>query len=259
MSHITISPTIESAPSTTGSTHKNKPLIITIEGNIGSGKSSILHHLEKYYSTTINTVTDGLYSNVNTKHIVFLKEPVDEWSEIRDGSGETILAKFYRDPAKYAFAFQVMAYATRLSILRKTLVENPECRVLICERSLEADKHIFANMLHDDGLIDDVCYQIYCRNFCEYASDFSVDKIVYIDADPEVCYGRIAKRSRTGESSIELDYLKKCAKYHDAWLLDNSCRQTPLLHLNTNADVKYDMTDALDLGISWIKQIVDFI
>ena len=232
---------------------KKHPLIISIEGNIGSGKSSILHHLEQYY----DYIGRG-------QNIVFLKEPVDEWSTIRDADGETILAKFYKDPAKYAFAFQIMAYATRLNILRKTIAENPECTVLICERSLEADKQIFANMLHDDGLIDDVSYQIYCRNFSEYAPDFKVDKVVYIDASPEKCFSRIAKRSRSGEANIELGYLEKCKKYHDMWLIPtsvDSCsvNNTTILHLNTDADVKYDLHDPEDLGIAWIRQIAGFI
>ena len=250
---------------------KKNPLMISINGNIGSGKSTILEHLEKYYDFT-----------GRGRNILFLKEPVEEWSTICDASGETILSKFYKDPAKYAFAFQVMAYATRLNMIRKTIMENPECRVLICERSLEADKQIFANMLHDDGLIDDVSYQIYCRNFSEYAPDFKVDKNVYIDASAEVCYSRIAKRSRCGETNIELAYLQKCKKYHDEWLVpDLNARLVPdidarlvpnlvpnhnqlvdrtdVLHLNTDADVLYDLNDPNDLGVSWIKQIVEFI
>lgn len=183
-----------------------KPLIVSIEGNIGTGKSTILYHLEQYYKQT------------NDTSVIFVKEPVDEWETIKDAEGETILAKFYKDPHKYAFAFQIMAYATRLSILRKAIRENPECKVLVCERSLEADKYIFANMLHDDGHIDDVCYQIYTKNFGEYSQDFGVDRVVYIDSEPEVCYQRISKRSRTGEGGIALGYLEKCKRYHDAWL-----------------------------------------
>ena len=239
--------------------YKKTPQIISIEGNIGSGKSSILHHLEQYCFATATSATatsaTATAFDLTRHNIVFVKEPVDEWSTICDASGETILTKFYRDPAKYAFAFQIMAYATRLNVLRKTMAENPDCSLMICERSLEADKYIFANMLHDDGLIDSVSYQIYCRNFSEYAPDFKVDKIVYINASPDVCFSRIAKRSRTGESNIELAYLQKCAKYHDKWLTESP----GLLHLNTDADVEYDVNDSNDLGMSWIKQIVEFI
>lgn len=247
---------------TTGPKRQKNPLIISINGNIGSGKSTILDHLELYYKHI-----DCAATGSGSRNIMFLKEPVDEWSTIRDAAGETILSKFYKDPAKYAFAFQIMAYATRLNMIRKTILENPECTILICERSLEADKQIFANMLHDDGLIDDVSYQIYCRNFSEYAPDFKVDKNVYIDASAEVCFSRIAKRSRNGESNIELAYLQKCKKYHDEWLVnglsewtsENTVSSDSVLHLNTDADVVYDLLDPDDLGVSWIKQIVDFI
>ena len=218
--------------------YKKTPQIISIEGNIGSGKSSILHHLEQYCFATATSATatsaTATAFDLTRHNIVFVKEPVDEWSTICDASGETILTKFYRDPAKYAFAFQIMAYATRLNVLRKTMAENPDCSLMICERSLEADKYIFANMLHDDGLIDSVSYQIYCRNFSEYAPDFKVDKIVYINASPDVCFSRIAKRSRTGESNIELAYLQKCAKYHDKWL--NNIPKRKILEINADED-----------------------
>ena len=42
------------------------------------------------------------------------------------------------------------------------------------------------------------------------------------------------------------------------WLANNGGNH-PFLHLNTDADVKYNLTDPDDLGVSWIKQIVEFI
>ena len=50
--------------------------IVSIEGNIGSGKSTLLANLKKYFNKETN--------------IVFLKEPVDEWSNIKDENGTTI-------------------------------------------------------------------------------------------------------------------------------------------------------------------------
>lgn len=222
-----------------------KPMIVSVEGNIGAGKTTILHHLEKYYQRT------------GDNSVIFVREPVDEWEQIRDSSNDTILSKFYCDPAKYAFPFQIMAYATRLSVIRRAIRENPGCRVLVCERSLEADKHIFANMLHRDGLIDSVNYQIYCKFFGEYAEDFNLDRVVYIDADADVCFRRICRRSREGESNIELAYLEKCGKYHREWLVENKDKNAmQLLHLKTNEDVRYCNDDA---GMDWIKQIAEFI
>ena len=68
--------------------------IVSIEGNIGSGKSTLLENLRKYYG--------------NNSHIIFLKEPVDDWEKIQDKQGNTILKKFYADQEKYSYPFQMM-------------------------------------------------------------------------------------------------------------------------------------------------------
>jgi len=220
------------------------PNIYSIEGNIGSGKTTIMEHLEKSFT--------------NNPSVVFVREPVDVWQTIRDSSGETILEKFYRDPAKYAFPFQVMAYSSRLSLLRDVVRKNPECETIICERSLDADKHIFAKMLYVDGVIDEVCYQIYKGFYTEFQDEFRLNGIVYIDADPEVCKQRIEKRARQGEDSVSLEYLNKCAQYHETWLNDNELK-TEVLRIKTNEDVNYDMTCPHDKGLVWIMNIMDFV
>ena len=226
--------------------YERRPLIISIEGNIGSGKSTILDHLE----TSMGDLS---------ARVVVLKEPLGVWEAIKDPkTGENILEKFYKDQSKYAFSFQVMAYASQLSLIRQTIEKNPNCAVIVCERSLEADKHIFAKMLHDDGVIEDINYQIY-QSFCkEFAREFGLDSIVYIDADAEVCHERVGKRSRQGEGGIPLEYLQKCKKYHDEWLLD-PLQETPVLRIKTNQNVTYDFKDPDDAGVKWLGLVTSFI
>ena len=165
-----------------------QPVIISIEGNIGAGKTTIVQELHKRFQ--------------NKNNIIFVKEPVDIWETITDNDGETILQKFYAEPSKYAFQFQVMALTTRLTLIRDTIRANPDCDMLICERSIAADKEIFAKMLHDDGLITDLDYKIYCLMANEHAKDFNVAGHIYINADADVCFKRIHKRSRDGEAGI---------------------------------------------------------
>ena len=226
-----------------------RPTIISIEGNIGAGKTTILEQLEKYVNSK---------NGFNNK-IMFLKEPVDIWEAIKDDeTGENILQKFYSDPDKYAFSFQVMAYATRLRLIRKAVRENPECDIIICERSLEADKQIFAQMLSDDGVIGNVEYKIY-KQFCtEFSDEFGLSGVIYIDADAEVCSNRINKRRREGEDAIPLEYLQKCKNYHDQWLIYRPI-EFKLLRIDTNQDVEYNLTDTKDFGTQWLFLINEFI
>jgi deoxyadenosine/deoxycytidine kinase len=149
-------------------------------------------------------------------------QPVNVWESIKDSDGESILAKFYKNPEKYAFSFQVMAFVTRLSLLRKLIKENPECKLIICERSLEADRKIFAKMLYDDKMIDEINYKIYMKFYNEYKNDFKLNGLVYIHAEEDVCYNRVHKRNRKGEDSVPLEYLKKCKEYHQDWLVNKN-------------------------------------
>jgi deoxyadenosine/deoxycytidine kinase len=229
-----------------------QPVIISIEGNIGAGKTTIVQELNKEFN--------------GAKNIIFVKEPVDIWETITDNDGQTILQKFYAEPSKYAFQFQVMALTTRLSLIRETIKNNPDCEILICERSVDADKEIFAKMLHDDGLITDLDYKIYSLMSTEHAKDFTVAGHIYINADADICFNRIHKRSRNGEGGIELSYLEKCKKYHDEWLnkyegwnYNNNTISTKVLNLLTNQDASYDKTNMNDPGTQWISQIKDFI
>ena len=181
------------------------PKIISVEGNIGAGKTTIIDNLEKYYK--------------NDPSVIFIREPVDIWQSITDSKGESILAKFYADPAKYSFSFQVMAFVTRLSMLRNTIREKPNCEVIVCERSLEADRNIFAKMLHDEGLMEGCMYQIYLLMSNIGLEKYKAHGVLWVNTGPQLCLERIRKRSREGENAIMLEYLETCDSYHKDWLL----------------------------------------
>jgi deoxyadenosine/deoxycytidine kinase len=217
------------------------PVIISLEGNIGAGKSTFLECFEKHLGK------DSKW--------IFLKEPVHIWETIKDNNGKTVLANFYEDPLKYAFAFQVMAYTTRYQELKRIIKENPDCEGIICERSLDADKHIFAKMLHGDGLMDDIMYNIYERYFSEYEGNFQLNGIIHIDALPETCFERVEKRSRSGENKIELSYLQKCQNFHDEWLSNTN---TPVLRLDVNTNILNSFDDNTHIQ-SWVIKSKQFI
>ena len=222
---------------------------VSIEGNIGSGKSTLLANLREYFK--------------DNKSVIFLKEPVDEWAKIKDKNGITILEKFYTDQEKNSFSFQMMAYVSRIKVLRDTLKEKNICQnksnnyIIITERSLYTDKMVFAKMLYDSGKIEDVNYQIYLNWFDTFSGEFPVHKVIYVKASPDKCYERIVKRSREGEENIPLDYLTACSLYHDN-MLDKSvsnCVCNEQLILDGNIDI-YENKTQVD---NWIQEIEQYI
>jgi deoxyadenosine/deoxycytidine kinase len=222
-------------------------IIVSIEGNIGSGKSTLLANLRKHYK-------DELY-------IVFLQEPVDEWEKIKDENGITILEKFYANQEKYSFPFQMMAYVSRLKVLRDTLknirqVDNKKT-IIITERSLYTDKMVFAKMLYDTNKIEKVNYQIYLNWFDAFSEEFPVHKIVYVKTEPEKCHSRIVKRAREGENLIPLEYLKNCDEYHDNMINMSSsdCICRSQLILDGNVDIYENPNQVKE----WISEIDKFI
>jgi deoxyadenosine/deoxycytidine kinase len=197
------------------------PIILSIEGNIGSGKSTLLAKIQEIY---------GVDSS-----ICFLQEPVDLWDTIKDEAGVSILQKYYADQQRYAFSFQMMAYISRIALMRAALKKN--YKVIIIERSVYTDSAVFAKMLFDDKKIEEIEYKIYLKWVNEFIADFPPVKFLYVRAEPEVSFARIAQRGRAGEL-IPLDYLKNCHTYHDEWLFNQNT--SPILVLNANVDINQD-------------------
>ena len=186
---------------------RHNPIIITVDGGIGSGKSTTVEQLKVAFADMPN--------------VHFIQEPVDTvWNAVVDDCGQTVLSNFYRDPKTYAFKFQMMAYISRLSILLAA-ARNSAYDIIITERCVETDRNVFEKMLHAQGFIGKDDHTIYNMWFDEFYNDVRATGIVYIQASAETCLSRIKKRAREGET-ISLDYLSDCNKYHDDWILNDA-------------------------------------
>ena len=206
--------------------HHNKSTctIVTIEGNIGSGKTTGKENLKQY-----------VCSNKNKDSTIFVDEPTREWENIKDENGVPILVNLYSDIKRYAFRFQMMAYITRLKKIREALA-NPNVKIVITERCLLTDAHVFAKMLYDSKHIEYDEYAIYTRWFDEFAREIEPSCIVYFKASTNICMNRIKKRSRAGEQDMQYEYLDKCNTYHDNWLVSDPQNAIPTLILNANQE-----------------------
>jgi len=215
--------------------------LFTIEGDIGSGKTTLINTLRAKYE--------------KNKKIMFLKEPVDDWLNIKDKDGLSMVEKFYRDQEKYSFSFQMMAFISRSAIVRKAMRENPGA-IFITERCLLTDKYVFAKMLHDQNKIEDVNYEIYLKWFDEFANEFPIESIIYVKTDPKVCHKRISKRARVGEDVIPLEYLIDCDKYHNEYIETvRPIISGEVLELDGNEDI-YKKPEILDEWLNKIDQLL---
>jgi deoxyadenosine/deoxycytidine kinase len=217
---------------------QSKVILVSFDGNIGSGKSTMMKKAHEFYRTSEN--------------VIFAEEPIEKWNQIKDKNGTEMLKLFYQDQEKHAFKFQIMAFVSRLAGLREIVKANPGKNiVIITERSLYTDKEIFAKMLFDQGKMSDVEHQIYLTLFDEFASEFEVNKVVYIRTDPVKCHERVHLRAREGEELIPLAYLEECHKYHEEFLdLERGLFKEQMV-LDGNNDIY------LNPGVAdeWMRQI----
>lgn len=207
--------------------------IISIEGNIGSGKSTLVNNLKTFYDT----------------NVYFLEEPVNDWVEIKDTDGKNIIEKFYENQETYSFSFQMMAYISRLSVLKKAIeyCKLKNIKLIICERSLQTDKNVFCKMLHDSNKIEDVNFQIYNKWFDEFITEIPKIYYIYVKTKPETAYQRVQIRNRKGET-MDLSYLKMCSEYHDKWL---NSRNSFIIDGNNNSNETF--TYANDIISSFLN------
>jgi deoxyadenosine/deoxycytidine kinase len=215
------------------------PIIISIEGNIGAGKSTLIRYLKK-----------NLHS-VDYTPVVYVDEPVEEWSTIRSADDKTMLELFYADPKRYAFSFQMMAYISRLANL-DTVVKENQHSVIVTERSLLTDYHVFAKMLRESNDITQEEYAIYCKWF-QHFNMYKTSGIIYLKCSPEKAMDHCVKRNRPGES-LSLDYLEKLEKKHEEWVMSD---EMAVLTLKTEDDVE-DMLYSIEEFISeFVEPIED--
>ena len=206
--------------SISGCRYCDTPIIISVDGNIGSGKSTNVHDLKKFYNEKGRT------------DILFIKEPVDTWNMVVDKDGTPILANFYKDKKRFAFRLQMLAYISRLKLLRDAIKQG--YKYIITERCVSTDRNVFSKMLYDKGDIEHDEYIIYNKWFEEFITDVPIGAIVYIKASPDVCLDRVNIRAREGEN-IPLEYLEECDKYHDEWI---NKEKVPKLVIDANRDFK---------------------
>ena len=213
-----------------------------IEANIGGGKSTFTRKLMQGESND----SDYNYDLIPRKNTLLLLEPVDEWVNTKDSEGKNILEHYYADPKKYSFSFQMNSFISRCEKLQKETEKHIKCNANSCagpvimERSVYSDYHCFARNCFENGSMTEIEYNIYKKWFDWLTKSFSIESsgYIYIRTDPEVCYERVKKRSRSAEGIIPLEYLTDLHNKHEEWLM--SLPKDKVLVLDGNRDFESD-------------------
>ena len=160
--------------------------VISLCGNIGSGKSTLVSNLNQHQ---------------NVYHVV--QEPISEMNDL--------LSQYYKDLSKWAFHLQCKV----LLLYNKMRQSFNKERNYIVERSPLESKHIFAQALFDSSLLTKIEFQLYQEIYDSLS--WEPDFLIYIRVDPKTCFERIKQRSRECETDISIDYITQLHALYEAF------------------------------------------
>jgi deoxyadenosine/deoxycytidine kinase len=200
-------------------------LIISIEGNIGVGKSTFVNILK---------------NNIDDCEVV--DEPVEMWKKLVDSDGKNILQLFYDDSKRWGYSFQNVACISRMIKIEEAIKKSSK-KVIFLDRSLGTDRHIFEKMLYDSGVITEIEHQMYnmwCDFYYKHVRNQTNNVVIYLKSTPAICAKRILKRGREEEKNITLEYLTSLDTYHNNWLLKDSSDSNVIV-IDCDSDFENDM------------------
>ncbi|XP_046393867.1 thymidine kinase 2, mitochondrial-like [Ischnura elegans] len=189
-----------------------KQFRVSVDGNIASGKSSVLNIFKRYPGT------------------ITIQEPVEVW---RNVSGHNLLELLYEDLSGRNFLFENYVQLCRLGLQ----AHKNSFEVQVIERSLQNNRFVFIEEAYKDNLLTGPEYAVLCKYYEWMTSnmDISLDLIVYLQCSPEVAYKRMINRGRSEEKyRIPLDYMQKVHGAYEKWLIEQKLQQgmPPVLVIN---------------------------
>ena len=157
--------------------------IITVDGNIGAGKSSILNFLHKNHNVYVDL------------------EPIDKW--------KTFLDNIYNNKTNF-FNFQI-----RVWLDRSWIQEKDKTSVILMERSPYFIRNTFNKYSYDNDYVNKNEYTIINELYDKTDIIWKSNYYIYIRSSPKKCLERILKRGRDNEMNISLEYLKEIHDLHE--------------------------------------------
>ena len=177
----------------------NRPITISIEGNIAAGKTRLMNQISK-----------------QCPWVECLREPIESWENVH---GYSLLESLYNDRR----ANKALIQSNILHSLHHLYGAPTRSRIRVIERSVHTSRFIFMEIMQELGDITPSEYAFLVQQYEELIGGQTsvaahVDVILYIRTSPEVAYMRMRTRGRACEQNISLDYLKKVHRKYEEWL-----------------------------------------
>ena len=160
---------------------------ICVVGNVGAGKSVALEALAAAgYAVS--------------------PEPVEQWGDLLD--------KMYEDPKKYGLAFSLRVLLDMHGV--PDAAPDAEKGVVVVERSPLCNRHVFTQLLHNDGSLSTAEWDTY-KDYHDLLA-WRPDAIVYLDTPTDVCARRVEARGRPCEAGIDVQWLRRVEFQYETML-----------------------------------------
>jgi len=199
-----------------------RPFTISVEGNVGSGKSTFLNFFRGYPDISV------------------YQEPVDYWTNFH---GEDMLGLVYNDTKRWGLTFQSLVTLTMLETHVKDLRGRdglPTPPVKVMERSMQSGRWCFIEQMTNVITKAEISLLDEWYDVIRNTTDVDVDAIVYLRTDPQVIYERIYKRDRKEELQIPLAYFEDLHRLHENWLIHQNVTTYPMpkvIVIDANTDL----------------------
>lgn len=183
--------------------------VITIDGVVGVGKSTLLNLLE------------------NEGYIPFREPVVDN----------PILDKFYHDRERYSFPLQIFFLNKRFEQIKQAMKVDS-----VLDRSIYGDI-IFAKMLCDNNEMTIEEFNIYKELLENMLEGVDAPKLmIYLEVSVDEAMRRIAKRGRDYEQIVEREYWETLNKEYKEYFENYTI--SPVLKINVdNLDFENNKED----------------
>jgi deoxyadenosine/deoxycytidine kinase len=173
--------------------------IISINGNIACGKSTLLKALkEKGHNVVLEGYDRG------------------KWGDV--------LNMYYKNPKPYGYLFQTVVIAemkeTYESIREESKFIGTSSDDIVFVERAHVDCLAFAQLVHANGHMTNTEYETFKKLYDSLLEQ--PDCIITLNLEAEVCFERCKARARACESGITLEYLKGVQRSTEKAMLTNS-------------------------------------